>query len=99
MPKKSLAAEDRHDTSIRARVPLDIKRRWQSAAVMRGQTLTDFLIVAANKATAETFLENEQIELSQRAQIQFAEMLLSPPQSNEAMTAAIKKCLAHMEGE
>ncbi|MDR1019116.1 MAG: DUF1778 domain-containing protein [Synergistaceae bacterium] len=34
---------------------------------MRGQTLTDFLIVAANKETAETFLENERIELSQRA--------------------------------
>jgi uncharacterized protein (DUF1778 family) len=44
-------------------------------------------------------LENERIELSQRAQVQFAEMLLKPPQANEAMTNAIKKRLERMKGE
>ena len=63
---------------------------------MRGQTLTDFLIVAANKETAETFLENDRIALSQRDQIQLAEMLSKPPQINEAMRKAMQKRLEHM---
>jgi uncharacterized protein (DUF1778 family) len=95
MQNAGLQSELRN-TNIRARVPEEVKRRWQTAAFMRGQTLTDFLIAAANKEATETFLEHERIELSRRAQIQFAEMLLAPPVSNEAMTIAIKKRLAHM---
>ena len=95
----TILQNESRNANIRARVPEEIKRRWQDAALMRGQTLTDFLIVAANKETTETFLENERIELSQKAQVQFAEMLLKPPQSNEVMTKAIKKRLEHMKGE
>ena len=46
--------------------------------------------VAANKETAETFLENDRIVLSQRDQIKLAEMLSKPPQINEAMCKAMK---------
>ena len=81
---------------IRARVPEEIKRRWQDAAFMRGQTLTDFLIVAANKETAETFFENERIELSQRDQIKLTEMLSKTPRVNEAMMKAMQKRLVNM---
>jgi uncharacterized protein (DUF1778 family) len=95
----TILQNESRNANIRARVPEDVKRRWQDAALMRGQTLTDFLIVAANKETTETFLENERIELSEKAQVQFAEMLLRPSQSNEAMTKAIKKRLKHMKGE
>ena len=77
--------------NIRARVPEEIKRRWQDAAFMRGQSLTDFLVVAANKEAAETFFENERIELSQRDQIRLAEMLSRPPRVNEAMWKAMQK--------
>ena len=82
--------------NIRARVPEEIKRRWQDAAFMRGQTLTDFMIVALNKETAETFLENERIELSQRDQIKLAEMLSNPPKVNGAMWEAMRKRLEKM---
>jgi len=91
--------KDPRSASVHARVPEEVKRRWQDAAFMRGQTLTDFLIVAANKEMAETFLENERIELSERAQMQFAEMLLKPPESNKAMTEAIKKRLSRMKAK
>lgn len=83
-------------TSVRARVPEEIKRRWQDAALMRGQTLTDFLIVAANKETAETFLENERIELSQQDQAKLAEMLSMPPRVNEVMCKAMRKRLENI---
>ena len=81
---------------VHARVPEEIKQRWQTAAFMRGQTLTDFLIVAANKETAETLLENERIELSERDQIRLAEMLSSPPEINETLCEAMKKRLEAM---
>jgi len=84
--------------SAHIRVPEEIKRRWQTAAAMRGQTLTDFLIVAANKETAETLLENERIELSERDQIRLAEMLLRPPKINEAMVKAMRKQFENMSG-
>lgn len=83
---------------LRARVPEEAKRRWQSAAAMRGQTLTDFLIVAANKASAETFLEHERIELSQRDQIKLAELLLNPPELSRTMQNALKQQMAQMKG-
>jgi uncharacterized protein (DUF1778 family) len=80
---------------VAARVPEDVKHRWQSAATMRGQTLTDFLIVAANAATTETFAEHEKIELSQKDQIKLAEMLLDPPKINDAMRGLL---LRYMPG-
>jgi len=81
------------DANIRARVPEEVKRRWQTAASIRGQTLTDFLIVAANKETAEALLEIERIELSQRDQIKLTEMLSRPPRISEAMLRAMKERL------
>ena len=82
---------------VQARVPEEIKRRWQAAAGIRGQTLTDFLIVAANKETAETLLENERIELSERDQIKLAEMLTRPPMVNERLHKAISEELKQMK--
>jgi len=94
--QNTLLQNERRTANIRARVPEEIKRRWQDAAFMRGQTLTDFMIVAVNKETAETFLENERIELSLRDQVKLAEMLLSPPKVNEAMWKAMRKRLEKM---
>lgn len=82
---------------LRARVPEEAKRRWQSAAAMRGQTLTDFLIVAANKESAETFLEQERIELSQKDQIELAELLLNPPKLSQTMKNALRQQIAQMK--
>ena len=82
---------------IAARVPYDVKQRWVRAANMRGQTLTDFIIVAANTATTETFSEHEKIELSEQDQIQLAEMLIQPPQLTDVMKNAIKKRLSRIE--
>ena len=94
--QNAVPQNEHRNANIRARVPEEIKRRWQDAASMRGLILTDFLIVAANKETAETLLENERIELSERDQVQLAEMLLRPPRINEAMVKAMRKHLENM---
>jgi uncharacterized protein (DUF1778 family) len=80
-----------------ARVPEEVKRRWQSAAAIRGQTLTDFLIVAANNATDEVFNAERRIELSERDQMVLAEMLLNPPELTEIMKSALKQQMAQMK--
>ena len=97
MPNTALQCKTTRLDRVAARVPEDVKKRWQRAATMRGQTLTDFLIVAANTATDETFLEHERIELSQRDQIKLAEMLVRPPKINAAMSRAIQTRLEHMQ--
>jgi len=94
--QNAVIRDEPRSANIRARVPEEIKRRWQTAAGMRGQTLTDFLIVAANKETAETLLENERIELSERDQVQLAEMLSRPPRVNERLHKAISEELKQM---
>ena len=77
--------------NVHARVPDEIKQRWQNAAAMRGQTLTDFIIVAANAATDKIFEQEEKIKLSERDQLKLAEMLLNPPAINEPMKNILTK--------
>ena len=96
MPNSVIQDEPRN-AKVQARVPEEIKRRWQTAAVMRGQTLTDFMIVAINKETAETLLENERIVLSERDQIKLAEMLTRPPMVNERLHKVISEELKQMK--
>ena len=90
MPASHLQTKPAHP-NVHARVPDEIKQRWQTAAAMRGQTLTDFLIVAANDATDKIFEQEEKIKLSKRDQIKLAEMLLNPPSINESMKGILTK--------
>jgi len=80
-----------------ARVPAEVKRRWQRAATLRGQTLSDFLIVAANNATDEIFETESRIELSERDQLMLAELLLNPPELPEILKTALREQMAHTE--
>ena len=82
---------------VAARVPHEVKQRWIRAADLRGQTLTDFIIVAANAATTAAFSENERIELSERDQMKLAEMLLHPPKLTDAMKNALSRELLRIE--
>lgn len=79
-----------HNASVRTRVPEELKQRWQGAAALRGQTLTDFIIVAANKEANEIYEQEERIILSREGQIKLAEMLLNPPELPEAMKNLLK---------
>ena len=78
-------------TTVTTRVPLHLKRRWQQAATMRGLTLTDFLITAANNATCDIFEEEDRIELSEKDSMLLAEMLTRPPKLNERLNKAVSE--------
>ena len=77
------------NTTVTTRIPVHLKERWQRAAAIRGVTLTDFMITAANNATIEIFTEEERIELSARDRKLLSEMLSMPPQPSEGIRAAI----------
>jgi uncharacterized protein (DUF1778 family) len=83
MPRTALPSKP--IPNVHARVPEEIKQRWQNAAALCGQSLTDFVIVAVNNATDEIFDKEEKIKLSKRDQIKLANMLLNPPQINDSM--------------
>ena len=89
-------AEPYQNTSITTRVPLHLKQRWQQAAALRGLTLTDFLIIAANNATGDVFEEEDRITLSERDSLLLAEMLARPPRLNERLHKAISEELKQM---
>jgi uncharacterized protein (DUF1778 family) len=83
-------------TFFQGRVPVEVKQRWQIAANMRGQSLTDFLIVAANNAAENVFEAEERITLSVRDQQKLADMLSRPPKLNKRMRVAVQAELMEM---
>ena len=96
MNKSQIQSEACQNSTITARVPFHLKQRWQQAAILRGVTLTDFLIMAANDATSDVFEEEEKIQLSERDSLLLAEMLARPPKINERMIKAISEELDQM---
>ena len=88
---KTAAEKKLHNASVRTRVPEELKQRWQGAAALRGQTLTDFIIVAANKEADEILENEERILLSREGQIKLAEILLNPPELPETMENLLRE--------
>ena len=91
MNNAQIQSETRQSATITTRVPLHLKRRWQQAAALRGLTLTDFLITAANDATSDVFEEEDKIQLSESDALLLAEMLTRPPRLNERLRKAVRE--------
>jgi uncharacterized protein (DUF1778 family) len=65
--------------------------RLKRAAEIRGRTLTDFVVSAADEAACRTIEETEIIRLSLEGQRQIAEAILRPPQPTAALKRAAKR--------
>ena len=72
---------------LEARLPREVMKRLKRAAEIRGRTLTDFVVSAADEAACRALEETEIIRLSIEGQRQIAAAILNPP----APTAALKK--------
>jgi len=90
------SSQSYQSTTVTTRVPLHLKQRWQQAASLRGLTLTDFLITAANSATGDVFDEEGRIDLSERDSLLLSEMLIRPPRLNESLRKAVAEELKQM---
>ena len=76
---------------LEARLPHEVMTRLKRAAEIRGRTLTDFVVAAADEAACRAIEETEIIRLSIEGQRQIAEAILNPPPAAPALKKAAKR--------
>jgi uncharacterized protein (DUF1778 family) len=76
---------------LEARLPHDVMTRLKRAAEIRGRTLTDFVVAAADEAACRTIQDTEIIRLSIEGQRQIAAAILNPPAPAAALKKAAKR--------
>ena len=76
---------------LMARISPGQKELLQRAADISGQTLTEFVISAAQEAATRTIVDQEVIDLSLRDSRAFAEGMLDPPPVTESLRAAAQR--------
>jgi uncharacterized protein (DUF1778 family) len=76
---------------VMARLSTEQKRLLQRGAEIRGQTLTEFVVVAAQEAATRAIVDQEVITLSVRDSRAFAEGMLDPPPVNDTLRAAARR--------
>jgi uncharacterized protein (DUF1778 family) len=76
---------------LMARISADQKRLLQRAADIRGQTLTEFVVSAAQDAATRAIVDQEVIELSLRDSRAFAEGMLNPPPVPASLRTAARR--------
>ncbi len=74
-----------------ARVTREEKETIETAAHLRGTSVTDFLRMCVKEAALRTIREHEVLALAQNSRQRFVEALLSPPKPNEKALAAAKR--------
>lgn len=86
----------RKDERLEARVTPDQKRLIERAAELRGSTVTDFVVVSAQQAAAETIRDFETLVLRDQARDVFINAILNPPPPNDAARAAAQRYKTQM---
>jgi uncharacterized protein (DUF1778 family) len=76
---------------LMARISHDQKSLLQRAAEIRGQTLTEFVISAAQEAATRAIVDQEVIDFSLSDSRAFAEGMLNPPPVGAPLHAAAKR--------
>ena len=76
---------------VMARVSREQKRLLQRGAEIHGQTLTEFVVAAAQEAATRAIIDHEVIELSVRDSRAFAEGMLDPPPVNDTLQVAARR--------
>ena len=96
MPQAVRRRRARKAQRLEARVTRDQKRLIERAAELRGTTVTEFLVVSAQQAAAETIRNHETLVLRDAARDVFINALLNPPRPNEALRSAARRYRAEM---
>src|SRR5271168_4419432 len=67
------------------------KRLIERAAALRGTTVTEFVVVSAQEAAANTIKDFEVLRLRDEAREVFLDAILNPPTPNEAARMAAER--------
>ncbi|MDP2706290.1 MAG: DUF1778 domain-containing protein [Burkholderiales bacterium] len=82
---------------LEARLPASVYALLKRAAEMKGRSLTDFVVSAAQDAAQRAIEEEGIMRLSAEDQARFAEALINPPAPNAALKRAMRRYLEHVE--
>jgi uncharacterized protein (DUF1778 family) len=84
-------ATTRKDERLEARVTAQQKEMFQRAAMLKGQSLSEFMVSSAQSAAEHTIREHEVLTLTARDSRVFVEALLAPPSPNPRLQAAAER--------
>jgi uncharacterized protein (DUF1778 family) len=76
---------------LEARLPRAVMGRLKRAAEIRGRTVTDFVVAAADEAACRAIEETEIVRVSIEGQRQIAAAILNPPAATPALKRAAKR--------
>ncbi|MCW6512967.1 type II toxin-antitoxin system TacA family antitoxin [Lichenifustis flavocetrariae] len=92
-----MSHEAARTTRIEARIAPDALAIVKRAAELQGRSVSDFVVAAAQDAAHRTIEETQVIRLSVEDQRRFAEAIINPPASNEALRLAARLHTEHVE--
>jgi uncharacterized protein (DUF1778 family) len=99
MPRKQAlkaASQSKKQERLEARVTRVQKLMIERAARIRGTSVTNFVLVSAQEAAAETIKDFELLTLRDKARETFVDALLHPPAPNATARGAAKRYLNRM---
>lgn len=82
---------------LEARLPVSVYATLKHAAALKGRSLTDFVVAAAQEAAQRAIEEEGVIRLSAEDQQRFAQALIDAPLPNEALRRAKQSHAEHVE--
>jgi uncharacterized protein (DUF1778 family) len=74
-----------------ARVTREEKRLIETAATLRGISVTDLMRTSVTDAASKIIRENEVLTLSERERQNFVQTLMNPPRPSQAAIAAVRR--------
>lgn len=81
----------RRTERLDARLTREEKETIETAASLRGVSVTDFLRMSVKDAAMRVIRENEILVLGERSRKTFVDMLLNPPKPNQRALAAARR--------
>lgn len=76
---------------LEARLPASVYALLKRAAELKGRSITDFVVNAAQDAAQRVIEDDGIIRLSAEDQARFAKALLNPPLPNAALKRAVSR--------
>ena len=81
----------RKQERLEARITRNQKRLIERAALLRGTSVTDFVIASAQQAATATIRDFQSLRLDNEASMVFVKALLNPPAPKRAALEAAKR--------
>ena len=82
---------------LEARLPASVYALLKRAAELKGRSITDFVVNAAQDAAQRVIEDDSIIRLSAEDQTRFAQALLNPPAPNAALKRAMSRHLKNVD--